>query len=105
MSLAFSADGLLLASCGSGKDGTVNLKDGLGDVRTGEYYPTSPPLVVNDLVLTNAFVKDVQRLDAPGGGVRAFDAKTGALKWVFDAAPPSKTPVTADQVKQGAKTP
>ena len=89
--------------CGDfGKAGTVDLKQGLGDVRTGEYYPTSPPLVVNDVVVTNAFVKDVQRLDAPGGGVRAFDARTGALKWVFDAAPPSKTAVTAEQVAQGA---
>jgi quinoprotein glucose dehydrogenase len=85
-----------------GKAGIVDLKQGLGDVRAGEYYPTSPPLVVKDLVVTNAFVKDVQRLDAPGGGVRAFDARTGALKWVFDAAPPSKIPVTAEQVNQGA---
>lgn len=85
-----------------GKDGTVDLKQGLGDVKPGEYYPTSPPLVVKDLVVTNAFVKDVQRLDAPSGGVRAFDARTGELKWVFDAAPPSKSPVTAEQVKQGA---
>ncbi|HLG86851.1 MAG TPA: pyrroloquinoline quinone-dependent dehydrogenase [Alphaproteobacteria bacterium] len=87
---------------GFGKDGTVDLKQGLGDVREGEYYPTSPPLVVEDLVLTNAFVKDGQRLHAPGGGVRAFDARTGELKWVWDSVPPSMTPVTADQVKQGA---
>ncbi len=84
-----------------GKDGTVDLKAGLGDVQPGEYYMTSPPLVIGDLALTSAFVKDVQRLDAPSGAVRAFDARTGELKWVFDPVPPEKTPVTADQVKAG----
>ena len=33
--------------------------------------------------------------------MRAFDARSGELKWVFDPVPPSKTPVTADDVKQG----
>jgi quinoprotein glucose dehydrogenase len=84
-----------------GKDGTVDLKAGLGDVRAGEYYLTSPPLVVGDLAVVSAFVKDVQRLDAPSGAVRAYDTRTGELKWVFDPVPPEKTPVTADQVKQG----
>lgn len=87
---------------GFGAGGTVNLKDGLGDVRDGEYYPTSPPLVIEDLVVTNAFVKDGQRLHAPGGGVRAFDARTGKLRWVWDSVPPTMTPVAADQVNQGA---
>jgi quinoprotein glucose dehydrogenase len=84
-----------------GQAGTVDLKQGLGDVQPGEYYMTSPPLVIGDLAITSAFVKDVQRLDAPSGAVRAFDTRTGELKWVFDPVPPEKTPVTADQVKQG----
>ena len=84
-----------------GRDGTVDLKAGLGDVRPGEYYMTSPPLIVGDLAVASAFVKDVQRVDAPSGEVRAFDARTGELKWVWDPVPPEKTPVTADQVKQG----
>ncbi|MDB5395334.1 MAG: pyrroloquinoline quinone-dependent dehydrogenase [Rhodospirillales bacterium] len=84
-----------------GTGGTVDLKTGLGDVRPGEYYMTSPPLIVGDLAVTSAFVKDVQRVDAPSGAVRAFDARTGELKWVWDPVPPEKTPVTADQVKQG----
>jgi quinoprotein glucose dehydrogenase len=84
-----------------GRAGTVDLKQGLGDVQPGEYYMTSPPLVIGDLAITSAFVKDVQRLDAPSGAVRAFDTRTGELKWVFDPVPPEKTPVTADQVKQG----
>jgi len=87
---------------GFGAGGTVDLKAGLGDVREGEYYPTSPPLIIDDLAVTNAFVKDGQRLHAPGGAVRAFDARTGQLKWVFDPVPPGMSPVSAEQVAQGA---
>lgn len=84
-----------------GAGGSVDLRRGLGDVRTGEYYVTSAPLVVNDKVVTGAFVKDGQRLDAPGGAVRAFDARSGALSWVWDPVPPDMPAVTAAQVEQG----
>lgn len=84
-----------------GKSGDVNLLDGLGDVRSGEYYVTSAPLVVDDLVITGAFVKDGQRLDAPGGAIRAFDARSGELRWVWDPVPPQLKPVTAADVKKG----
>ena len=87
---------------GFGKSGTVDLKAGLGRVDQGEYYVTAPPLVVRDLVLTGAFVKDVQRLDAPSGAIRAFDARTGELRWVWDPVPPEKKAVTAQDVKNGA---
>lgn len=86
---------------GFGAGGTVDLKVGLGDVREGEYYPTSAPLVIDDLVVTNAFVKDGQRLHAPSGAVRAFDARTGKLRWVWDPVPPTMSPVSAEQVAQG----
>jgi quinoprotein glucose dehydrogenase len=87
---------------GFGKGGSVNLLDGVGETTLAEYYPTSPPLVINDAVLTGAFIKDGQRLTAPGGAVRAFDARSGELKWVFDPVPPSMPAVTAEQIKQGA---
>jgi len=87
---------------GFGKDGEVDLRFGLGDVRPGEYSVTSAPLVVNDVVVTGAFVKDGQRLNAPGGALRAFDARTGELRWVWDPVPPGMPAVSAAQVKQGA---
>jgi quinoprotein glucose dehydrogenase len=91
------------ARCASfGAAGDVDLLHGLGDVRRGEYYVTSAPLVIDDLVVTGAFVKDGQRLDAPGGAVRAFDARTGALRWVWDPVPPGMPAVTAEQIGQGA---
>lgn len=85
-----------------GLNGAIDLKQGVGEkVEPGEYYMTSPPLVVGDLVLTGAFVKDVQRVDAPSGAVRAFDARTGELRWAWDPVPPNMHAVTAADVKKG----
>lgn len=85
-----------------GDRGTVNLLDGLGEVQPAEYYMTSPPLVVGDHVITGAFVLDGQRVEAPGGAVRAFDARSGELLWVWDPVPPGWPAVTAEDLRQGA---
>lgn len=85
-----------------GASGAVDLRDGLGDVRKGEYYMTSPPVVLGDLVIAGAFVQDGQRTDAPGGAVRAFDARSGALVWVWDPVPPGDRAVTVDDLRAGA---
>ena len=71
-----------------GDGGRVSLREGLGEVPAWEYYPTSPPLVVRDLVVVGALVADNVRVDAPSGVVRAFDARTGALRWAWDPVPP-----------------
>lgn len=85
-----------------GRNGEVNLLEGLGETRLAEYYMTSAPLVVGDVVATGAFVKDGQRVDAPGGAVRGFDARSGALRWVWDPVPPGVHAVTAAEVRAGA---
>jgi quinoprotein glucose dehydrogenase len=85
-----------------GSHGRVDLLQGIGEVREAEYYPTSAPIVVGDIVATGAFIKDGQRLHAPGGAVRGFDVRSGELKWVFDPVPPGMPAVTADEVKKGA---
>ena len=64
-----------------GQGGEVDLLDGIGETREGEYYMTSPPAVVAGRVVTGAWVTDGQRVDAPGGVIRGWDAKTGALVW------------------------
>jgi quinoprotein glucose dehydrogenase len=71
-----------------GRNGAVDLRAGLGDVAQGEYYVTSPPTVLADLVAVGALVGDNRRVDGPGGVVRAFDARSGALRWAFDPVPP-----------------
>jgi quinoprotein glucose dehydrogenase len=72
-----------------GVNGRVALREGIGhDVPPWEYYPTSPPLVMGDLVVLGALVADQLRSDAPSGVVRAFDARTGARVWAWDPVPP-----------------
>jgi len=90
------------ASCTDfGDNGMVDLKQNLGDLQLAEYYVTSAPLVIDDLVVTGAFVKDGQRVDAPPGVVRAYDVRSGKLRWAFDPVPPGVTPVTAEDARAG----
>ena len=71
-----------------GSNGQIDLREGLGEVRPGEYGVTSPPVILGDLIITGALVLDDVRVDAPGGVVRAFDVRTGALRWSWDPVPP-----------------
>jgi len=71
-----------------GVHGRVALREGLGDAPPWEYYVTSPPLVVGEVVVVGALVSDNLRSDAPSGVVRAFDVRTGALRWAWDPVPP-----------------
>ncbi len=71
-----------------GKNGRVPLREGLGAHEEWEYYPTSAPLVIDDVVVVGALVADNVRVDAPGGVVRAFDVRSGALRWAWDPVAP-----------------
>lgn len=53
----------------------------------GEVKLTSAPAVVGGVVAVGAFVMDNLRTDAPVGTVSAFDVRTGAPAWRFDAIP------------------
>jgi len=55
----------------------------------GWYHMTSPPAVIDDLVVVGSAIDDNARVDMPGGVVRAFDARTGALRWSWDPVPPN----------------
>jgi quinoprotein glucose dehydrogenase len=52
-----------------------------------EYGVTSPPTIVGNLVIVGSAVPDNHRVDAPEGVIRAFDVRTGALRWSFDPIP------------------
>jgi len=87
---------------GFGAAGRVTLREGIGEgVPPWEYYPTSPPLVVHDLVVVGALVADNLRADAPAGVVRAFDARTGALRWAWDPVPPGRRPAPGERFARG----
>ncbi len=71
-----------------GSSGAIDLRVGLGKVVPGEMAMTSPPVVINDVVVQGAMTRDNARVDSPGGVIRAWDARTGALRWAFDPVKP-----------------
>ena len=73
-----------------GEKGQVDLSPGVSISRPGEYGVTSPPAIINDLVIVGAAIGDNNRVDAPSGVVRAFDARTGRLRWAWEALPPKQ---------------
>ncbi|MBS0366903.1 MAG: pyrroloquinoline quinone-dependent dehydrogenase [Proteobacteria bacterium] len=81
-----AADGKPCA--GFGHDGSVDLKAGMGEVVPGEYGPNDPPAIVADRVILGGRVNEDMRADMPGGVVRAFDARSGALLWAWNPLPP-----------------
>ena len=72
-----------------GNKGTIDLRQGLRNTpyEFAEYEVTSPPAVVNGLLVVGSAVADNNRADAASGEVRAYDARTGQLKWTWDPVP------------------
>src|SRR4029453_16072771 len=73
---------------GFGPGGTVDLREGIGDIAPGECGVTSAPVVLGNRVITGALVLDNRRTDSPGGVVRAWDARSGKRVWAWDPVPP-----------------
>ena len=86
----FALDAATGATCADfGDKGQVDLKIGLrrGPSFGGEYQVTSPPAVIDDLVIVGSAIADNNRVDAPSGEVRAFDARAGKLALELRPAP------------------
>ena len=72
----------------SARSGSVDLLDGIAPLYDDwEYNVTSPGTVVGDVIVVGSSIADVVRPDAPPGDVRAFDVRTGALRWTFHTIP------------------
>ncbi len=69
-----------------GAGGTVDLttEAATQTVWTGGYQITSAPAISNDLVIVGSSIADNWRVDTGRGIVRAFDARTGKRRWVWD---------------------
>jgi quinoprotein glucose dehydrogenase len=79
-------------SCAAfGKDGYVDLSEGLGPTVPGMVSVTSAPTIVHGVVVTSQQIMDGQRRNAPSGVVRGYDAVTGKLKFAWDMGQPDIT--------------
>jgi quinate dehydrogenase (quinone) len=74
-----------------GKDGVVDLKAGMGEIKPAYYQPTSMPTVIGNKILVGGWVFDGRSVDEPSGVVRAFNADTGELAWAWDLDNPAIT--------------
>jgi len=76
-----------------GDHGTVDLRKGLRNTpfEFEEYEVTSPPAVVNGLLVVGSAVADNNRTNAASGEVRAYDARTGTQRWSWDPVPRDST--------------
>ncbi len=82
---------------GFGTNGKVDLMEGLPRAKRGQrdylnaltYSVQSPPIVVKDLVITPAAISSlIKTKEQIPGWIRAFDARTGKVRWTFQTIPP-----------------
>ncbi len=76
---------------GFGAGGAVDIKRGMGEVAPGMVSITSPPVIVQGVIVTGHQVLDGQKRSAPSGVIQGFDAVTGELRWAWDMVHPERT--------------
>ncbi len=79
-----ASDGTPIAEFGNG--GRVDLREGLGrDPRTINIRATSPGVTYKDLIIMGSAVSE--GLPSAPGDIRAYDCRTGELRWTFHTIP------------------
>jgi quinoprotein glucose dehydrogenase len=93
----FALDGASGRPCANfGVNGQIDLTLGISNItRRGEYQETSAPAVTADLVIVGSSIADNDRVASPSGVVRAFDARTGELRWSWNPIPENLAPTGA----------
>lgn len=74
-------------AAGFGRNGEVDLGDGVANYLPGAYHMTSAPTVAGNAVIVGSAINDSERAVMPSGVVRAYDVGSGALLWKFDPVP------------------
>lgn len=90
-------DGRLLAldgdtgkPCGDfGSGGVVDLTQGVDLAKewSGGYEVTSAPAISGDLVIVGSSIADNWKVDTERGTVRAYDVRSGKLRWTWNPTP------------------
>src|SRR6202158_5738054 len=69
-----------------GQDGRIDLRKDLGrDPETQSIALTSPGIVYKDLIIVGG--RNPETLPCPPGDIRAYDVRTGKLRWSFHTIP------------------
>jgi quinoprotein glucose dehydrogenase len=85
----FAIDGETGKPCADfGTGGEVDLTNEVKLRDPGDYQVTSAPAIYKDLVITGSSIGDNRAVTLERGIVRAFDVRTGALRWTWDPIAP-----------------
>ncbi len=69
-----------------GTNGRIDLREGLGrDPQTLSVALSTPGVVYKDLLIIGS--RTSERLPAAPGDIRAYDTRTGAMRWAFHTIP------------------
>lgn len=69
-----------------GKDGRIDLREDLGrDPAQQSIFVTSPPVIYKDLMIVGG--RESETLPASPGDIRAYEVRTGKLRWSFHTIP------------------
>lgn len=86
-----------------GECGRIDLRKGLrGDYKEQSIVLTSPGIIYKDLIITGG--RNPETSPAPPGDIRAFDVRTGALRWRFHTIPHPGEPGYSSWSKDAWKT-
>jgi quinoprotein glucose dehydrogenase len=83
----FALDGRTGRPCSDFADGAaIDLATGVTGIagRRDELKQTAPPTIIGESVVVGSTLFDSRHARAPSGAVRAFDVRTGALRWVWE---------------------
>ncbi len=83
-----------------GGQGEVSLRD-VARYRVGTYHMTSPPIVIDGVVVVGSAIDDNWLAEMPSGEVRGYDARTGKKLWAWQPLEKPKG-VSDDKWKTGA---
>ncbi|MDR3697997.1 MAG: pyrroloquinoline quinone-dependent dehydrogenase [Candidatus Sulfopaludibacter sp.] len=72
---------------GFGQGGAIDLTANVDYHHCCDYEVTSAPAVVGDLVITGSSIGDNREVSVERGIVRAYDARSGKLRWTWDPIP------------------
>lgn len=70
-----------------GWNGEVDLVSDVKLRDPGQYQVTSAPAIVKDMVITGSSIGDNRAVSVERGIVRAYDVRTGKLRWTWDPIP------------------
>jgi len=69
-----------------GSNGRIDLRENLGrDVKSMSLYVSSPGSIYKDLIIVGD--GEPESLPAPPGDIRAYDVRTGKMRWIFHTIP------------------